>query len=296
MKSMTGFSQGRFENDNFSINIIFKSLNHRFLDIGFKGTGINPTTEKLIKEVLKNRIYRGKIEIVFDLFDSNHRKTKIHFNHQLLGDILDQLIPFKKKYKKHVNLSMDSLLKIPMIFHLDYLTENYSPEELEKIRELVESVFNDFLKSRELEGKSIAANILKDLDEIQHYLALVEKETEKIEKELFIKYREKLARYLKEFEHDIEERRIIQEAALLAEKSCINEEINRLITHTKRFKLLVNDENLEVKGREADFLAQEMQRETHTIASKTNSMDVHEHILQIRRAIEKIKQQVQNVE
>ena len=296
MKSMTGFAQGRFEYENLSLNIIFKSLNHRFLDLGFKGTGINPTTEKVIKEIIKNKVSRGKVEVLFDLFDSNQRKCKIHFNQPLLEKILEELLPFKKKYKKQVDLAMDSLLKIPMVFHLDYQPENYTPEELRVISSRIEEVFNDFLKSREQEGNSIAANIMESLDEVERRLVLVEKESEKVEKELFLKYKERLMKYLKEVEQEAEERRIIQEAAILAERSCINEEINRLTTHTKRFKELVSDNTIEVKGREADFLAQEMQRESHTIASKTTSMDVHGHVLHIRRAIEKIKQQVQNVE
>ncbi|UCH97075.1 MAG: DUF1732 domain-containing protein [Candidatus Aminicenantes bacterium] len=294
MKSMTGFAQGRFEFDSFSLNIMFKSLNHRFLDIIFKGTGINPTTEKLIKEIVKNRVFRGKIEVVFDLFDNNQRKCNIHFNEGLSAEILDELLLFKKRYKDKIGLSLDSLLKIPMIFHLDYLPEDYTKEEEEEIRCSIESVFSDFLKSREQEGGWILKNLLESIEKIESHAAVIEAEADKVEKELFLKFKERMSKYLKESE--IDERRILQEAAILAEKGCINEEIHRLATHTKRLKELLTDEGLEAKGREADFLAQEMQRETHTIASKTTSMEVHEHVLYARREIEKIKQQVQNVE
>ncbi|MGD2086813.1 MAG: YicC/YloC family endoribonuclease [Candidatus Aminicenantes bacterium] len=296
MKSMTGFAQRRFEFNNLSFHIIIKSLNHRFLDISFKGTGINPTTEKLIKNIVRDRVFRGKIEIMFDIFDSDQRKCDIHFNDRLSTEILDELVPFMKRYKNRIGLSLDSLLKIPMIFHLDYLPENYTEEERGEIQKAIEMVFNDFLQSREQEGRSILANISKSIEELEHHMAFVEKEAEKVEKELFLKFKERISKYLKEYEHEVEERRILQEAAILAEKSCINEEIHRLATHCQRLKDLLSDDTVEVKGREGDFLTQEMQRETHTIASKTNSMEVHEHILHIRRAIEKIKQQVQNVE
>jgi len=296
MKSMTGFAQRRFEFNNLSLHIIIKSLNHRFLDINFKGTGINPTTEKLIKNIFRDRVFRGKIEIMFDIFDSDQRKCNIHFNDRLSAEILDELLPVMKRYKNKISLSLDSLLKIPMIFHLDYLPENYTQEERDEIQRSIEMVFADFLKSREQEGKSILANMLKSIEEIENHLEFVEKESNKVENELFLKFKEKISKYLKEYEHEVEERRILQEAAILAEKGCINEEINRLATHSQRLKELLSDDIVEVKGREADFLAQEMQRETHTIASKTNSMEVHEHILHIRREIEKIKQQVQNVE
>lgn len=293
---MTGFAQRRFEFNSISLHIIIKSLNHRFLDIGFKGTGINSTTEKLIKDIARNRVFRGKLEVMIDIFDSDQRKCNIHFNDRLSWEILDKLLPFKKRYKNKIGLSLDALLKIPMIFHLDYLAENYTREEKDEIQRSLESVFADFLKSREQEGKSIADNIGKSIEEIEYRLRFVEKEADQVENELFLKFKEKIEKYLKEFEHEVEERRILQEAAILAEKSCVNEEINRLATHAGRLKDLLADETVEVKGREADFLAQEMQREAHTIASKTNSMEVHEHIVHIRRAIEKIKQQVQNVE
>jgi uncharacterized protein (TIGR00255 family) len=233
---------------------------------------------------------------MFDIFDSDQRKCNIHFNDRLSAEILDELLPVMKRYKNKIGLSLDSLLKIPMIFHLDYLPENYTQEERDEIQRSIEMVFADFLKSREQEGKSILANMLKSIEEIENHLEFVEKESNKVENELFLKFKEKISKYLKEYEHEVEERRILQEAAILAEKGCINEEINRLATHSQRLKELLSDDIVEVKGREADFLAQEMQRETHTIASKTNSMEVHEHILHIRREIEKIKQQVQNVE
>ncbi len=291
---MTGFAQGRFEYNNISMNIIFKSLNHRFLDITLKGTGINATTEKLLKETIKNRICRGKLEITFDIFDFSQRKCDIHFNEQLSSDILDELLQFKRKYKEKISLSMDSLLRIPMIFHLDYTPDNYSDDELKSINEAIEKVFKEFLNSRENEGKAIMADICSSLEKIENSLVFIEKEAAAIENELFLKFKERIIKYLKEFE--VDDRRIVQEAAILAEKACINEEINRLSTHNKRLKELLLDDTVEIKGKEADFLSQEMQRETHTIASKTTSMEVHKHIINIRREIEKIKQQVQNVE
>jgi len=293
MKSMTGFAQGRLEFNNIYLNLLFKSLNHRFLDISFKGTGVSPEMEKMIKEIIKGKIVRGKIDVVFDLFDANQRKCNIQFNDELSGEILDKLVHFKKRYKE-VSLSMDALLRIPMIFHLDYQPDNYNTYERDEIYKFIERVFEEFQQSRENEGASIFRDLSTSLERIQTDLDVLEKAAATLEDELFVKFKEKMAKFLKEYE--IDERRILQEAAILAEKSCINEEIHRLVTHTARMKQLIEDQNLDVRGREADFLAQEMQRETHTIASKTTSMEVHKNVLNIRREIEKIKQQVQNVE
>ncbi len=291
---MTGFAQKRYEFNNISLSIMFKSLNHRFLDISYKGTGINTTTEKILKDAFKNQVFRGKVEVTFDIFDANQRKCNIQFNDQLSSEILDVLLHFKKQYKEKISLSMDSLLRIPMIFHLDYQPDNYNQFEREEIEKFILGVFQDFLQSRVDEGNAILADMMSCMEKIETDLVIIAAEAEKMETDLFVKFKEKMARFLNDFE--VDERRVMQEAAILAEKSCINEEINRLTTHTKRLKDLFLDKTIEIKGREADFLAQEMQRETHTIASKTTSMDVHKSVLNIRREIEKIKQQVQNVE
>jgi len=294
MRSMTGFAQGRFVLDGFSINITIKSLNHRYLDITIKGSGVSNEIEKIVKDIFKGKILRGKIEVLIDIFDSKKKDWDIKFNDNLLNGILDKVLYFKKKYKSELTLSLDSLLKIPMIFHLDQLNGGFNVKENNSIRNSVKKVLKEFIKSRDEEGKSISDSILECIGKIDDNLVPVQKGSHEFEKEIYLKYSDKIKKIVSE--NDIDEKRIIQEAAILAEKNCINEEISRLKTHTKRLKNLVNNKKLGLKGKESDFLTQEMLRETSTISAKTGSMKIHEHILLIRREIEKIKQQVQNVE
>lgn len=294
MKSMTGFAEGRFELEAISLYISFRSWNHRFLEVAFKGSGVSPETEKWLKDIMKDNVARGRIEISFDLFQQDQSKYTIQLNESLLTGVLDKLVHLKQPYGEHITLSMDALLKIPMIFRLEYSAEHFSEKEAEDIRGCIKKVFNDFLLSRETEGQAMAAGLLANCDKIRANLETIKTEADQVEKEIFARFKEKIAKYLGELE--VDERRIVQEAAIMAEKGCINEELQRLETHVKRFKDLVHDARLTVKGKEADFLAQEMIRETHTIAAKTNSMDIHEQVLEIRREIEKIKQQVQNIE
>ncbi len=291
---MTGFAQGRFDFEHFSFNISFKSLNHKFLDVSFKGTGVTPSSEKLIKEIMKDHVFRGKVEVVFNLFERDPQKWNIQFNEYLLEDILDRVMSFNNKYKKNVSISLDNLLKIPMVFHIDYIFDRFQEGSVDEFCNSLQHVFEEFLLSREQEGQFILDDLLKSLDIIEEKLAIIKDETEKIESEIYDNYREKIQRYLNDIE--IDEKRIAQEAAISAERSCISEEINRLATHTQRMRKLLLDEANPLKGKEADFLSQEMQRETHTIASKTNSMEIHRMVILVRREIEKIKQQVQNVE
>jgi uncharacterized protein (TIGR00255 family) len=264
------------------------------LDINFKGTGVTPSSEKLIKEIIKDKVFRGKVEVIFNLFERDPQKWNIQFNEYLLEDILDRVLSFNSKYKKNVSISLDNLLKIPMVFHIDYIFDRFQDGNVDDFRNAVEQVFNEFLESREQEGNFIQEDLLKSLDIIEEKLALVKDEADKIENEIYENFREKIQRFLKEIE--VDEKRVAQEAALSAERSCITEEINRLSTHTQRMRKLLLDESNPLKGKESDFLSQEMQRETHTIASKTNSMEIHRMVILVRREIEKIKQQVQNVE
>jgi uncharacterized protein (TIGR00255 family) len=291
---MTGFAQGRRSGSDFTMFVSFKSYNHRFLDLNFRGTGVTPQFEKSIKELLRQKVHRGKIEITFDYFETNPQKWDIQFNEGLLDGILDKVMRTKRKYKGELNLSLDSLLRFPMIFHLDYRFEDIDEKKARQIRNTTREVFNNFLQSRISEGETIFLDMLPSIQRIDDAVKVVEKSASKLDKENFDKLKKKLLKYLSEF--SVDEKRVAQEAALAAEKSCIVEEVNRLKLHNKRLMRLGKDRKTGTKGREMDFLCQEMQRETYTIGSKINSMKLHDHILLIRREIEKIRQQIQNVE
>ncbi len=294
MKSMTGFSQGRFEFDNISLNIIIKSLNHRFLDISIKGTGVTPITDKIIRKIIKDNIIRGKIEIIFDLFETDPKNWDVQFNEYLLEEILNKVLRLKKRYKENLTLSLESFLKIPSIFYLDQKYDEFTIEKKNAISNSINTVLSGLLKSREEEGEFIQSDLLNSIDIIIININKIESIQDEIETNLFNKYKEKIKRFLSDTE--IDERRITQEAAIATDRSCIKEEIQRLNTHCVRLKELIKNQNINAKGKEADFLAQEMQRETHTISAKTGSMEIHNNVLKIRREIEKIKQQVQNIE
>ena len=135
---------------------------------------------------------------------------------------------------------------------------------------------------------------MSSLEILDKNVAIVQKKTAEIESELFKKYKDKMKKFLNDI--DIDDKRVLQEAAILAEKSCVTEEVNRLMTHSGRIRNMVKKKKSDLMGKELDFLTQELLREISTISAKTNSMDIHENIIMIRREIEKIKQQVQNVE
>ncbi|MCX6556807.1 MAG: DUF1732 domain-containing protein [Candidatus Aminicenantes bacterium] len=294
MNSMTGFAQGRFNFRDFSLFVSFKSYNNRYLEIAFKGSGISAASEKMIKEMLKAKLQRGKVEIVFDLFLNNQKNWDVQLNAALLEKILKQVMPLQKKFGPGLSLSLDGLLKLPMVFRLDNDLERLGRKDQADIKRSLSKVFGNFLKSRSQEGEFIGRDLHDSIALIESHMRVIGAREKDFERDMFISYKKKIARFVKGMA--IDEKRIAQEAAISAEKGSIAEEINRLKTHGQRLKSLLKDKAHDTVGREADFLSQEMLRETHTIAAKTSCLDIHQHILIIRREIEKIRQQVQNIE
>jgi uncharacterized protein (TIGR00255 family) len=294
MNSMTGFAQGRFNFRDFSLFVSFKSYNNRYLEINFKGSGISAASEKMIKEMLKAKLQRGKVEIVFDLFLNNQKNWDVQLNTALLERIITQVMPLQKKFGPGLSLSLDGLLKLPMVFHLDGDLERLGRKDQADIKRSLAKVLGNFLESRRQEGEFIGRDLHDSLALIESHIRVIGAMEKVFERDMFLNYKKKIARFVKGI--PIDEKRIAQEAAISAEKGSIAEEINRLKTHSQRLKSQLSDKAHDTVGREADFLSQEMLRETHTIAAKTSCLDIHQHILIIRREIEKIRQQVQNIE
>ena len=294
MKSMTGFAQGRFDFRDVSLFVSFKSYNNRYLELSFKGSGVSAASEKIVKEIFKDKLQRGKIEIVLDLFQRSPRQWDIKLNTGLLEEILARLAPLQKKYGRSLALPLDTLLRLPMVFHLDHDPERLSRTDQLSIKKAIAKVFAAFLENRRQEGRCILRDLLASIAAIESLSRGIHVREKDFEKEVFRNYRKKIEKFVRDL--PIDEKRIVQEAAISADKTSIAEEINRLRTHTQRLKRLLQDKSIASQGREADFLTQEMQRETHTIAAKTGSLEIHKQILLIRREIEKIRQQVQNIE
>lgn len=289
---MTGYAQGRFSSENHTVHIAIKSLNHRYLELSFKGTGITADIEKLFKKMIKGRLHRGKVELTFNTFETDPQNWDIQINEPLLDAIAGKFSAFQSRHPG-LTLSMDPLLRIPMIFHLESHGDGLSPETMAHVEAGMESVLQRFLDSRRQEGALTAQDIRTALGQVSGHLERLKTQAREAEDSLLQRYRERIGLLLGEVEAD--ERRIVQEAAIAADRSCISEEISRISTHRDRLERLCEEES-EFIGREADFLSQELLRETHTIAAKTSSMEIHSTVLQIRREVEKIKQQVQNVE
>jgi len=289
---MTGFAQGRYNGKDFSLFVSFKSYNNRYLETSFRGSGVTAASESAVRGLLKQRLQRGKVEVVLELVPQGARQWRIHLNEPLLEAVLGRLAPLQRRTGTAAPL--DALLKMPALLRLDQDPESLSAREQAAVRRAIAAVFADFLESRRREGRSIRADLLACLRRVDGHVRALRSREKECERDAVRRYRQRIARLLGRT--PVDERRIAQAAAIAADKSAIAEEIQRLQAHARRLRRLLVARLPLAKGKEADFLTQEMQRETHTIAAKTESAEIQGLILLIRREIEKIRQQAQNIE
>ena len=287
---MTGYGVGRVKTEDGECLVEIKSLNNKYCDINTKNNFQSLEIEQKIEKLIKNRVSRGKVNILVKVENHGLTEEKIILNEDVADSCYKNLKILKKKYKLKDEISIDSMLKFKDIFKI------VKEEESAKIWPLVEEATNlaldSLLKMRGREGKVLVADIRKRVGKIQKLIGKIEKYS----KSSPLDYKDKFLSKIKNLTNglNVDEGRIELEAAIFAEKTDITEEITRLKSHLIQFDDLLNSE--ESVGRKMDFLTQEINREVNTIGSKTNDIKVTSLVVLVKSELEKIKEQARNIE
>jgi len=290
IKSMTGYGVGRVKTDDGECLIEIKSLNNKYCDINIKNNFQSLEIEQKIEKLIKDRVLRGKVNILVKVENYGLTEEKIILNEDVADSSYKNLKALKEKYKLKDEISIDSMLKFRDIFTI------VKEEETAKIWPLIEKTLNlaldSLLEMREKEGRALVTDIRKRVKKIQK---LIDK-TEKYAKSSPLDYQEKFLSKIKKLTEglNVDEGRIELEAAIFAEKTDITEEITRLKSHLIQFDELLNSE--ESVGRKMDFLTQEINREVNTIGSKTSDIEVTSLVVLVKSELEKIREQARNIE
>lgn len=291
IKSMTGFGRGSIEDSGKSFVIEIKSVNHRYLDLNIKMPRNLISLEERIRKTISEKITRGKVDVfitqrVFDTGD-----VAANFNQTLADSYVKCLKEIAKRYEVRDDISVSLISRFP-----DVITLNAQEEDLDTIWLTLKAPLNDsinlLVKMREREGLKLKEDIISRCRYIKELVDKVADRAPYIVSE----YKSKLEKRIKDLLDDgaVDEGRVALEVAIFADKSNIDEEIVRLNSHlTQMAETLELDETI---GRKLDFIVQEMNRETNTIASKANDLELVNTVLNIKNEIEKIREQVQNVE
>jgi uncharacterized protein (TIGR00255 family) len=292
MKSMTGFGRGSASGENFAVSVELKTVNNRFLDVSLRLSGEMQALESRIKQLIGERLSRGRVEVNLQ-YDRNDEIT-YELNRPMIAGYLAAMKQMQDEFSLSGEPDLNVVARLPNV--VQPKKEELKPEFAAGIDSALAAALDDLETMRENEGTSLKAVLNSLLTDIETRLGPIESESANVAEEYRQRLTKRIGEMLAKSESQIEldQSRLAQEIAYLSDRSDISEEIARLKTHIVHFRSIM-DEEKEV-GKRLDFLTQELNREANTITSKTSNMTVKENALQIKSDIEKIREQVQNIE
>ncbi len=287
--SMTGYGKGKAENSSFSVEVEIKSINSRYLDIFLKLPSNLISKDIELRELIKNKISRGKLSVSIQVKQNRNDNLSI-IDKEKLNDLVVLIKSIKKAAKIDEKIKISHFLDNKEMF----LSDNFDvpEEEFNVIREALNAALAELKKMKKNEGRELAKDLHKRIDNIGSKLSFIEGEAEKSVKVNFDKFKERMKLLIEDTASYND--RLELELAVIAERADITEECIRLRSHLKFFLESIDKD--EEPGRKLNFLCQEMNRETNTISSKSISTDIVHNTVLIKEEIEKIREQIQNIE
>lgn len=294
MKSMTGYGQAVQTNDAYELTIELKSVNNRFLDLQIRmPKELNPF-ESLIRKIAKEKIQRGRVDVFINLTPLKSGNKQISVDWPLLQQLVTELQNGGKEHFGIVDFPVEQVL-VKAMEQSDFVTLIDQPTEEDTLEELVQAVANEaftqLAASRESEGAGIQKVLIDYGSKVQALVIELNGFVDEYEADFQQRYQAKLEEYLG---NTVDQDRLLTELAILLERGDIHEELDRLSIHIEKLAKLL--QATEPVGRELDFLLQEMNREVNTIGSKSSPIQIKDIVVQLKTILEKIREQIQNVE
>lgn len=292
MKSMTGFGRGSVTEKTFAVTVELKTVNNRFLDVALKLSGEMQSLEATIKRAVSSRLSRGRVDVTLQYDRTN--EVNYELNRPLIKGFLSAMKEMRDEFSLSGEADLNVVARLPNV--LVPKKDDIGVEFIAGVEDALTAALDDLERMRENEGRMLKDELAGRLDEIENRLPAIQTESATIGEEYQARLTKRIGEMLAKSDTQIEidQSRLAQEIAYIAERADISEEIARLRAHIEHFRTIMNEDK-EV-GKRLDFLTQELNREANTITSKTNNMIVKENALQIKSEIEKIREQVQNVE
>ena len=298
LKSMTGFGRGQYEDENFSVTVEMKTVNHRYNEVAIRlPRFLNPLEDKIRKTILKT-VNRGRIDVFInaDYTSSENCTLKVDKNlaaayHRALQEVgsaigLEELTLNSAQEVMYLSRCQDVINVKEGFFDVETVWP--------KVEQAVAEALKNLVAMRETEGGNIYGDFIYRADLIAEKLTQIEARSPMVVEEYQAKLTDRLNNLLADHNITVEPERLLQEVAIFADRASITEEIVRLKSHIKQFKNIINSD--QPVGRKLDFLIQEFNREANTIASKANDYTLAQIVVQIKAEIEKIREQIQNIE
>ena len=291
IRSMTGYGRDQQLLHGRSITVEIRSVNHRYFEFSCRAPRGCAFLEDRLKRALQSAISRGKVEVALTLQTVESRNTSVAVDHALAGQYMTALRALGEEYSLPDDLTLSTICRLPDIFTLCRGEED--EEELAAdVLLVLQNALKQFVAMRETEGERLKADVLSRLVAMEEHLTFVEERSP----QTIAEYRARLTAKLTELLNGAvpDENRILTEAAIVADRLAVDEETVRLRSHFAQLRKIL--ESTEPVGRKLDFLVQEMNRETNTIGSKCSDTAIASHVVEMKSEIEKIREQIQNIE
>ena len=291
LRSMTGFGRERAAFDEREILVEIRSVNHRFYGFTARTPRAYGYLDEKLKSLLGGKITRGKVEVSVYIYNKEGVNADITVNKEIAHGYLDALRAAAPELEVQDDLKLSDIMRLPDLFTVVKTQEN-EEQVWEQVKQTAESALEKFVEMREVEGVKMHDDIASRLGFIEQMVKSVEERSPKVND----LYREKLYAKLTELlkDRNIDDSRVLTEAAIFSEKTAVDEETVRLHSHIAQFRTLINSS--EPVGRKLDFLVQEMNREVNTTGSKCSDLEITKTVVDLKSEIEKIREQIQNVE
>lgn len=291
IKSMTGFGRCEVLKDSRKFTVELKSVNHRYLDVNIRMPKKLNFFETSIRTLLKSYADRGKVDIFITYEDLSQSQVSVKYNAALAAEYLKYQNQMAEEFSLDNDVRVSTLSRYPEVFTMEECSED-EDELWNGLKEALEGAFSQFVEMRTKEGERLKEDILLKLDLLSEQIRFIEERSPQIIAEYRTKLEEKMRELLEDTQ--IDDNRIAAEVILFADKICTDEEVVRLKSHIQHMKETLEESN--GIGRKLDFIAQEMNREANTILSKANDLDISNRAISLKTEIEKIREQIQNIE
>lgn len=291
IKSMTGFGRCEIQKDSRKFTVELKSVNHRYLDVNIRMPKKLNYFETSIRTLLKTYANRGKVDIFITYEDLSKSQVSVKYNSAVAAEYIKYFKQMAEEFGIDDDICTSVLARCPEVLSMEEQTED-EVELWNALRETLEGAFTQFVDTRKCEGENLKKDILSKLELLEEQIRFIEERSPEIVAEYRAKLEEKMRELLAD--NQIDEGRIAAEVVLFADKICTDEEVVRLKSHITHMKNTLEEED--GIGRKLDFIAQEMNRESNTILSKANDIKVSDCAISLKTEIEKIREQIQNIE
>lgn len=293
IKSMTGFGRSEYTDGKRNITVEIKSVNHRYCDVTVKMPRRYGFVEDKVKSAVKSKLRRGKIDVPIMVENITENDINIKLNEPIAHQYYDNLKALQNSFDLCGDISLALLATMPDV--MKAIPDVEDEEEMTKaILIPVEEAALNLEKMREAEGEKLSEDLLIKKDNIKKLLDKISERAPQVVVDYTAKLKERITELLAG-NASLPEERILTEAAIFADKCAIDEEITRLNSHLIQLEKILGSGN-EAEGKKLDFLVQEMNREANTIGSKANDITITNYMLEIKSEIEKVREQVQNIE